>query len=172
MVNRRKGSFTLIEMLAVMGIIAILAGILLPILTKVRQYSKRAVARDICYQVATAWKSYLQDYRKFPALNLTEMNQQAIDILGTTGTVYNKTQMYLEFNTNELARGGMLDPWGGRIQFALDNGISRGDAVPYDGKVRVGSFGNVYDSVAVWSKGEKNGLNGTTDDESDDVRGW
>ena len=162
----------MIEILAVMGIIVILAGILLPILTKVRQYSRRAVARDLCYQVATAWKSYLQDNRKFPALNLKEMNQQAIDILGTTGTVYNKTQMYLEFGTNELAQGGMLDPWGGRIQMALDNGMSWGDAAPYDGKVRVGSYGNVYDSVAVWSKGEKNGLGGTADDESDDVHGW
>jgi len=106
----------------------------------------------------------------FPPRDLFEMSvvggkNSALSILGTTNSDYNSTMLYLEFGTNELVKG-MVDPWGGLIQFALDNGVSCGDATAYDGKVRVGSFGNIYDSVAVWSKGPD------PDDEADDVRGW
>jgi len=173
-----KRGFTLVEMLVVIAIIALIAGILLPVLSNVRRYAHRTRMRDVVHQVKTAWETYLQDYRSFPMIDMREMADRPTNsigpmkILGTLATTYNKSQYYLEFGTNEWKNWEMLDFWGGRIQFAIDNGRSWGDTVAYDGRVTAGAHGAVFQSVAAWSKGTRNGLNGTIDDPTDDITSW
>jgi prepilin-type N-terminal cleavage/methylation domain-containing protein/prepilin-type processing-associated H-X9-DG protein len=66
--NRQSGSFTLVEMLIVMAIIGILAGILLPALMSAREQSRRKICANNLGQIGKACLSYQEpnsDY--FPA---------------------------------------------------------------------------------------------------------
>ena len=167
-----KRSFTLLEMLAVVAIISLIVGILLPVLSKVRLYANRTRMKDIACQIATVWENYLTDFRCFPPLNITSMDITAIQIIGTKTTSYNKVFVYLDIGTNEWAKGGIYDMWGEKFQVALDNGKSWGDPTAYDGKVLAGPHGTVYKVVAVWSKGLRNGKGGQPDDKDDDIKSW
>lgn len=65
--SRRPGAFTLVEMLVVMGIIAILAALLLPALRGSQMRAKRIVCENQLRQVGIAFQSFAHDHNsKFP----------------------------------------------------------------------------------------------------------
>jgi prepilin-type N-terminal cleavage/methylation domain-containing protein/prepilin-type processing-associated H-X9-DG protein len=59
--GQSKRAFTLVELLVVIGIIAVLIAILLPALNKARQASKSTVCLSNLRQMGTAWTMYLSD---------------------------------------------------------------------------------------------------------------
>jgi prepilin-type N-terminal cleavage/methylation domain-containing protein/prepilin-type processing-associated H-X9-DG protein len=68
--NKKKSTFTLIELLIVIAIIAILAGMLLPALTKAREQSRRADCTNRLKQCALALLIYADNNEAFlPKVN-------------------------------------------------------------------------------------------------------
>ena len=91
----KAAAFTLLELLVVISIIAVLAGILLPVTGAVMENAKKTEAKSTVMQVLTAIKSFQTDYGVYPnpdAVNtdvtwLGSGNEKLFNILRATDTV-------------------------------------------------------------------------------------
>jgi prepilin-type N-terminal cleavage/methylation domain-containing protein/prepilin-type processing-associated H-X9-DG protein len=66
--RQRPSGFTLVELLVVIGIITVLAGLLLPVVASVRDRARQSTCLSNLRQIAVAHLLYLQDWdERFPA---------------------------------------------------------------------------------------------------------
>jgi type II secretory pathway pseudopilin PulG len=157
--RERTAAFTLVEMLAVVAIVLLLVGLLLPVVHQARQRAKVAKAARQVSELQQAWSAYHLQYRRLPP-DIDEMNQDALDILRGAGHALNPRRIqYLDTKPGTVA---YKDPWGATLQVLLDE----------DGRNEVETNGVTLPfPIAVWSKGP-DGAAFTEDDITSWEDGW
>jgi len=156
-----KKGFTLIEMLVVIGIIAILAAILLPAVGRARRAALEAQAKAEVKSIETAIKSYVSQYSgRFPHDNgsadrtyTTDNNElmnvlRSIDGSGNPGNQNNiRKIVFLEVGEKSLDDSdNFIDPWEQPYQITVDTDFNNECDVP-------GVPNPVPRNVCVWSIG-------------------
>ena len=75
--KRGRGAFTLIELLVVIAIIAILAALLLPVLSRAKAAGLSAACKSNLRQIGVALTLYLSDFQKYPLWHTGTTNWDA-----------------------------------------------------------------------------------------------
>ncbi len=162
--NKSK-TFTLIEMLTVIAIIAILAALLMPVVTKISGRAKDTKAKAEMQSIITAVKSYEATYGVLPIPSGWAN--------GNTGSAYSDlmnalTNVPLGSNAREIrfldvpedySTKSYVDPWSNKYLIYMDT--------DYDGQVTGLSKTDGYGTVFVYSTGS-DGTDGT----DNDVHSW
>ena len=169
-----KKGFTLMELLVVMTIILILAGIVTPAVTRVIENTKAKKAQQTALQLATSIASYQTEYRRLP---LDPKHQAGADVqietdetlmnvlLGQEGNKLNPGNQSFYTGRNARGRpprnglvfnpaggGRLCDPWGNLYQVMLDVDGNHRIKPPFR-NVQISGAGIVAKKVIVWSLG-------------------
>ena len=113
--------FTLIEMLVVIAIIGILAGLLLTAVGAVRTQARKVQTRNEAEQLRVAWLEYNREYKHFPATppDITEMNTREVAILRGGSNFLDNPKGFTFFDLKATATN-YVDCWGKMYRVFLD----------------------------------------------------
>ena len=146
----RHQGFTLVELLVTIAIIAILAGILLPVVLKAFGKANEAKVRTELKSIETAVKAYMNEYSKLPIADakqggtdfaLTEAESKAL-IKIIAGENPRKIS-FLESNNTD---GTFQDPWDKQYLMWVDSN--------YDNQIITSGTNKYYTQVVVYSIGD------------------
>jgi prepilin-type N-terminal cleavage/methylation domain-containing protein len=163
--THRPEAFTLIELLIVIAIIAILAGLAFPAVQGALGSGKKAQARNDIAQLAAAVKSFQLEYGRMPVTGSRTTdwpdapNKDILTALTSSNEVNPRGTVFFEPKQAKAGKGGLdagiyKDPWGTAYRFNLDTS--------YDNRIIVNSQTN-FTTVIVESGGPDGNLNSTND---------
>ena len=123
--NKRRGGFTLVELLVVIGIIVVLIGIMLPAISKIRLAAKATATDGQIKKIMSAIENYRQAHQSFPGpqglTNVTTGTENLVlGLIGANGkgpVVRQGHQQriadpYIQPATGELSKGKFQDEQG------------------------------------------------------------
>jgi len=108
--NRPRRAFTLTELLIAIGIIVILIGLLLPVVTKVRRAAYSASTQSQISTLTSAIEAYHNDFNAYPGplpLNQINVLQSSTDTTATNPLVYNLAGTAVNLSTT-TAQGATI----------------------------------------------------------------
>jgi len=172
--------FTLVELLTVITIIAVLMGILMPVLAGAKEKARETEARTQIKSLALAIKQYESTYGFLPFITGAEdplgPTQYATLIKCLQGETASNPRglKWIDVQKNSSGQfdtsGYYVDPWENSYYVCLD--------LDYDGDIIAGATGpyeQVYGTMAIWSFGpNKTNDLGRFDKikDKDDINGW
>jgi general secretion pathway protein G len=127
MKTHRNAAFTLIELLIVMGIIAILASIVLAAAGAVQAKSRRSRAQTEIAAMTAALENYKADNGDYP-INSSAGSLALITSLMPT----NGSKVYFEFKPKFTNATGWVDPYGLNYQYSYTNSSTNNGTNNYD----------------------------------------
>ncbi len=178
----RRG-FTLIEILIVITVILIIAGLTVPAVNAIRTRMDRTATNHLCLALANAIKTYGSDTINVPPKKsgdpwvvrrlwdfngdgFLDGNPQAVRSVKHLGPLaINKTNEEIIFTADqkdEAARCGYLGP-AAMFETLFPNRASDGAIRDRWGTILRISYGMVYGGIGIWSEGP-DGVPGTDDD--------
>jgi prepilin-type N-terminal cleavage/methylation domain-containing protein len=188
---KRYNRFTMIEILAVVAIIGILVGILLPAIAVAKDKARKKEAAVKIKNLQIAIKQYKATYSVLPMsdaaatddINVNSISDkylQLLNMLTATDKGDNVTHKsnprrikFLDTKFDAAGNPVYQDPWGNDFYISLD--------ITYDDQVNsavvngyTDNSGNLRSQVAVWSLG-KDGVDSTSDaakENEDNVSSW
>lgn len=128
--NSKRAGFTLVEMLAVVTIIAILASVSVSGITRAREISRNTKAEAEARELVNAWMEYYALYGRWPS---------AVSGQGRIETSYSVLNPIIDSSDSENPRGIVLfnltkrggsrgdftDPWGTPYQLYFNSSTDR-----------------------------------------------
>lgn len=152
-------AFTLIEMLIVITIIGILAGLLTTAVAAAMRKARETRASAEARQVATAWERYYAEYSVWPS-GLGGTEGSAFDVAENCTNMLSGADVPANANPKKICffqtlSKDLKDPWRRSYRYMLD--------LNFDGKITT-PWGEVVGRSAIaWSAGV-DGVNNTRDD--------
>ena len=153
-----KHSFTLIEMLVVMVIILVLAGLLLPVVQMSKNSADQARAKETVNQMAAAFRAYLVEFGRWPTpvvtTNLSGSCANSVDFCITTNLFANSSGItFFDFSakdilSNAVYNGLIVDPWKSPYFCRLDTNYTGSVCNPFYSTAHMLPVG-----FAIWSLG-------------------
>jgi len=183
--THKRSGFTLLELLIVIGIIAILAAVAFPVTGMVLDKARKTEAKNEVMNLVNSVKQYEYEYSKFPIEGgnggdsyETQSDSQFMKILlGTDEKMNPRGSRYYEgkaakegVNGLDYGEGGddpsLVDPWGNMYYVQIDGNYD-GDVI---GPTDCGESREIRMSVIGWSKGKPKGGQGSQ--EFDECKKW
>ena len=128
MLSGRRFGFTLIEILVVMGVIAVLAGILLPVLARIREKGNQTACASNLHQLGLAIFAYTEDSDEHHPVELTVSPFTSVPPVitnaGWAGLIYPYVKNERPFVCPDDPTGAITDTTRVPVSYALNSNLA------------------------------------------------
>jgi type II secretion system protein G len=142
-----KKGFTLMELLAVTGIIIVIAATVLTVIPGIREKTQKKATKAFIERLEIALEQYYNDNRSYPPGDITNV-QTALEPSDSAA------KQYIEFDDSEVNGNDIVDYWGNPFVYATPGTQNTGSYDLYstgqDGTST--TFGNDTDDINNWRR--------------------